>query len=48
MIAYAFLMVCAAASVRILLVALAVCAVRTIEIGGIAAFFSRIRVLTAR
>ena len=48
MIAHALLIVFAAAPVRILLVALAVCAARITEIGGIAASFSRIRVFTAR
>ena len=48
MVAHAFLIVCAAAPVSTLLVALAVCAARTIEIGGIAASFSRMRVFTAR
>ena len=48
MIAYVFLIVFAVAFVRILLVALAVYAVRITKIGGIAASFSRIRVFTAR
>ena len=47
MVAHAFLIVSAAAPVRYLLVALTVCAARKIEIGGIAASFSRIRLFTA-
>jgi hypothetical protein len=48
MITYIFLIIYTAAPIKILLVALAVCTIRTVEIGSIAAFFLKTRVLTAR